>query len=71
MQGVLFPIADLLVRQEIPGGHAAPPFRYFAFGGGSSKRDELLRACDALLPSFPSLGGDDSVRRVISLLPSV
>jgi hypothetical protein len=71
MQGVLFPIADLLVRQEVPAGHAAPPFRYFAYGAGSTKHDQLLAACDALLPSFPSLGGDDSVRRVISLLPSV
>jgi hypothetical protein len=59
------------VRQEVRGGHAAPPFRYFAFGDGSTKHDQLLGACDALLPSFPSLGGDDSVRRVISLLPSV
>ncbi len=71
MQGVLFPIADLLVRQQVPGGHAAPPFRYFAFGAGSSKQDQLLRACDALVGAFPSLGGDDGVRRVISLLPSV
>lgn len=71
MQGILYPLADLLVRQEIDGGHAAPTFEYFAFDAGVPRKDQLLAACDALLADYPELGGDNSVRWSIELMPSV
>lgn len=71
MGGLLFPIADLLVRQPTGDGHAAPTFGFYAFDDDTPKLDQLAALCDALLGDFPSLGGDDSVRRLIGLLPSV
>ncbi|MGH2720991.1 MAG: ferritin-like domain-containing protein [Actinomycetota bacterium] len=71
MGGVLFPVADLLVRQELPDAtHAAPTFEFHAFGGDDRKA-ELSAMCDALLGDFPSLGGEDSVRQLIGRLPAV
>jgi Ferritin-like len=72
MGGLLFPIAALLVTIPLPdGSHAAPTFEFFAFAQTSSKKDQLAKMCDNLLGDFPSLGGDNGVRRLISLLPSV
>ncbi|MGQ0617258.1 MAG: ferritin-like domain-containing protein [Acidimicrobiia bacterium] len=71
MQGVLFPIADLLVRQAVPGGHAAPTFEFFAFRAGRPKQDQMLDLCDKVARSYPSVAGDNSVRASIVLLPSV
>lgn len=72
MNGLLFPIADLLVRQPLPGGgHAAPTFEFFGFEDRRAKNEQLASMCDALLGTFPSLAGDNSVRQLISLLPSV
>ena len=34
-------------------------------------KDQLAAMCDNLLGQFPSLGGDNGVRRLITLLPSV
>lgn len=72
MNGILFPVADLLVRQPIPsGGNAAPTFEYYHFASHPSRQEQLATLCDGLLGRFPTLGGDDSVRRLIGLLPSV
>lgn len=72
MSGILYPVADLLVRQPLPDGHhAAPTFEYYDFSGARPKKDELADVCDGLLRDYPSLGGDDGVRQLISLLPSV
>ena len=72
MGGLLYPIADLLVRQPGPDGcNAAPTFGYYAFDDQSSKLDQLTACCDAVLGDYPELGGDDGVRQLIGRLPSV
>jgi len=72
MGGLLFPIAALLVTIELPSGQrAAPTFEFFEFAKTSSKRDQLAAMCDKLIGHFPSLGGDNGVRRLIKLMPSV
>lgn len=71
MGGLLYPIADLLVRQPLAGGgHAAPGFRFYDFGD-APKKAAVLELCDRALPHFPSLGGDDGVRQLITRLPDV
>lgn len=72
MGGLLFPIADLLVQTPIGGGQtAAPRFGFHEFATDTPKLDQLASLCDGLLGEFPSLGGDDGVRRLIGLMPSV
>ena len=72
MGGLLYPIADLLVRQPGPGGqNAAPTFGYYHFHDVSPKKDQLTALCDAVLGAFPALGGDGGVRRLIDRLPPV
>jgi hypothetical protein len=72
MGGLLFPIADLLVRQPGPDGkNAAPTFEFHRFDDGTGKKDQLIAMCDPLIGTYPSLGGDDGVRRLIGKLPSV
>ena len=71
MQGVLYPVAELLVRTPlVDGRHAGPSFEYYEFGGvpGRSKKAELVELCRRAMEFFPELGGDDSVQRQISLL---
>jgi hypothetical protein len=73
MGGVLFPIADLLVRQPTVAGsdlHAAPTFEFYEFGP-TDKKEQLIEKCDDLLGPFPSLGGDDGVRQLLEKLPEV
>lgn len=72
MSGLLYPIADLLVRQEIsPGHHAAPTFEFYEFADAPNRKDQLTALCDDLLDDYPALGGDNGVRRLIGLLPAV
>lgn len=73
MGGVLFPIADLLVRQPSgkPGTNAAPTFGFYEFEGATPKKDQLIALCDRVLGAYPQLGGDDGVRQLIGRLPSV
>ena len=74
MGGVLFPIADLLVRQPAKKRsrqHAAPTFEFHRFDGRTPKKDQLIRMCDNLLGDYPTLGGDDGVRSLLGKLPSV
>ncbi|RLV10407.1 hypothetical protein CTZ27_04180 [Streptomyces griseocarneus] len=72
MQGVLYPVCDLLVRTPLTKGasvHAGPPFQYHAFT--KAPKAELAELCEKLLTSYPELGGDDGVQRQISLLPDI
>jgi hypothetical protein len=76
MGGLLFPIADLLVRKPSDPGnpkghHAAPTFEFHRFDEGRPKKDQLLEMCDALLGDFPELAGEDGVRSLLAKLPSV
>lgn len=72
MGGMLFPLADQLVRTPSGIGHrnAGPPFGYYQFQPGNIKT-ELMSLCERSVRDFPSLGGDNSVRWVISLLPDI
>ena len=72
MGGLLYPIADLLVRTKVTDTmNAAPGFRFYEFPEKTSKKKHLIELCDKLLGHFPSLGGDDSVRQLIGRLPDV
>jgi hypothetical protein len=74
MGGLLFPIADQLVRTPVKKGsrsHAAPTFEFFRFDAGAPKKDQLLSMCDELLGPFPALGGDDGARSLLGKLPPV
>ncbi|MEX2980956.1 ferritin-like protein [Streptomyces sp. C36] len=80
MQGVLYPVADLLVRTPLkasePSTHAGPPFEFYAFTtknarGRLTPKADLVALCGKLLERFPSLGGDDGVQRQITLLPDI
>jgi hypothetical protein len=72
MGGVLYPIADLLVRTPTaPGQHAGPTFGYFDFPADRERKDTLRDLCAKVGQAFPSLGGDNGVARQIALLPSV
>jgi hypothetical protein len=73
MGGLLYPIGDLLVRQSAGsnGHNAAPTFEYYDFASTPDRKTQLTALCDGVLGEFPSLGGDNGVRRLIGLLPSV
>ncbi|HWF75216.1 MAG TPA: ferritin-like protein [Solirubrobacteraceae bacterium] len=74
MGGLLFPIADELVRAPVKKGsrtHAAPTFEFHRFADGKPKKEQLLAMCDELLGPFPALGGTDGARRLLEKLPSV
>ncbi|ARF53661.1 hypothetical protein B1H19_05220 [Streptomyces gilvosporeus] len=73
MQGLLYPVCDLLVRTPLVANqpvHAGPPFQYYAFTTKKPKA-ELAALCEKLLTEFPALGGDDGVQRQIALLPDI
>ncbi|WP_407284920.1 ferritin-like domain-containing protein [Streptomyces sp. BP-8] len=74
MQGLLYPVCELLVRTPLvkgqPSVNAGPPFQYYAFKTKQPKA-ELAALCERLLPSYAALGGDDGVQRQISLLPDI
>jgi rubrerythrin len=74
MGGLLFPIADLLVRTPQTKGsqqHAAPCFGFYEFDGQSTFKEQLDALCDRVLGHYPSLGGDDGVHQLIKRLPDV
>lgn len=72
MGGLLYPIAQLLVEQpSIDGRNAAPMFLFYEFDPQQPKLTQLASLCDAVLGDFPSLGGDDGVRRLIGSLPAI
>ena len=73
MGGVLYPIADVLVRHPAkqPETNAAPTFGFYEFDRHRPKKDQLIALCDAVLGAFPQLGGDDGVRQLLGNLPSV
>jgi hypothetical protein len=72
MGGLLYPIADLLVRQEAGGFHlhAAPTFEYYELPE-TGKKEHLEELCRDLVRHYPELGGDDGVQRLIGKLPAV
>ncbi len=71
MGGLLYPLADLLVRQPTADGqHAAPTFEFHDFEQPSAKQ-ELIDRCTALVPAFPALGGPDGVLWLLAKLPDV
>jgi hypothetical protein len=72
MGGLLYPIADLLVRQPgNDGKHAGPGFGYYPFDGAGTKKEQLVGLCETVLGAYPTLGGDDGVRQLIGRLPAV
>jgi hypothetical protein len=72
MNGLVFPIADLLVRQPLGDGtNAAPTFEFYPFDLAQPLPQQLGAMCDALLGQYPSLGGDNGVRAMINMLPHV
>ncbi|WP_329521236.1 ferritin-like domain-containing protein [Spirillospora sp. NBC_01491] len=74
MQGILYPIAQALVTTPVDMKHTAgPSFEFYRFGerGAETKKDELVRLCETAIGYHPKLGGDDGVRRQISLLTEI
>lgn len=72
MGGVLFPLADLLVRTPSGnGGNAAPTFGFYSFDGIVPKKTQLEALCQQAMANYPSLGGDDGVARQVNLLPAI
>jgi hypothetical protein len=72
MGGMLYPIAQLLVRTPVTDKmNAAPGFRFYEFPVQEDMKTHLIGLCDALIPDFPSLGGDDGVRNLMGNLPGV
>ena len=78
MEGILYPLAQLLVSTPIPGGpdkgqHAGPSFEFYDFDAdtATSSKQQLIKLCDEAIDHFPALGGPDGVRRQITLLADV
>jgi hypothetical protein len=74
MGGVLSPIALALVRRPLGAAadspHAGPAFRYYEYGSEDPKQ-VLMELVKEASSTFPELGGDDSVQRLIGRLPPV
>ncbi|GGU64953.1 hypothetical protein GCM10010211_32570 [Streptomyces albospinus] len=75
MQGVLSPVAKILVSAPIKSGpnagrNAGPTFGYYDFNGAPPKQ-VLMELCTdkELTKDFPQLGGGDGILHQISLLP--
>ncbi len=68
MNGLLYPLANLLVSTAISADeHAAPTFEYVDLG--PDKKAGLLKAIDAAAATYPSVTGDNSPRSfAVSLL---
>jgi len=74
MGGLLFPIADLLVRTPTgknDGRTAGPPFGYYQYRPDQGLKAQLTALAEPLLKVYPSLGGDNSVMWLLSLLPEI
>ena len=78
MGGLLYPIADELVRYPLTQTgahgehlHAAPGFRFYAYPEGVSRKEHLIGLCDDVIVAFPGLGGDDGVRSLLDRMPAV
>ncbi|MEW2353356.1 ferritin-like protein [Spirillospora sp. NPDC029432] len=75
MQGILYPIARMLVGSTIDAGkfkgkRTGPSFEYYKFddASGKSKKQQLMELCEKAMPHFPELGGEDGVQRQIRLI---
>ncbi|MFD0205394.1 MULTISPECIES: ferritin-like domain-containing protein [Saccharothrix] len=70
MQGVLFGVIKELVRTPIKEGphkgkQAAPTFEFYEFPDDVPMTRHLQELCERVLPSYPALGGDNSVHWLI------
>ena len=87
MSGLLYPIADLLMRTpvgkprtgsgtELPAC-AAPTFEFYDFpaemkkSGARTMKDQLMNLCEQAIARFPELGGDNSVHWLITNMPDI
>lgn len=66
MQGLLFGVVKELVRTPITEGayrgrHAAPTFEFHEFPADRPMTRHLVELCEAVLPHYPALGGDNGV----------
>ncbi|MEY9894252.1 hypothetical protein ABIA31_007938 [Catenulispora sp. MAP5-51] len=85
MSGMLYPIADLLMQtpatkppQDGPPQCAGPTFEYYDFpseikksGADHTRKRHLIWLCDQAISHFPELGGDNSVRWLITKMPDI
>ncbi|WP_067460054.1 ferritin-like domain-containing protein [Actinomadura macra] len=78
MQGILYPIAQVLVTTPITDGpfkgfNAAPSFEFYDFNEKTkvSKKQQLIDLCDEAIHHFPILGGPDGVERQIALVADI
>ncbi|MFI0914409.1 ferritin-like protein [Streptomyces abikoensis] len=70
MQGVLSPVAGLLVATPVGGGkNAGPTFGYYDLGARPKQALQDLCTRPELMAAYPRLGGGDGVLHQISLLP--
>lgn len=76
MQGVLVSVAEAMVATPVTKGryggkgNAGPSFEYYQLPR-IGKREHLIQLCDAAMPHFPALGGDNSVRWLLTKLPDL
>ncbi len=76
MQGLLFGIVNELVQTPITTGkykdrNAAPPFDFYSFPANVPMTDHMKELCDKVIPYYPRLGGDNSVRWLLDKMPSL
>ncbi|MER7842490.1 ferritin-like protein [Kitasatospora sp. NPDC096077] len=74
MQGILVSVAELMAATQVTVPqpmvlHAGPTFEYHRLPGAGKNKQHLMKLCDAAMAHFPQLGGDNSVRWLISHLP--
>ncbi|MFI9361520.1 ferritin-like protein [Kitasatospora sp. NPDC053057] len=74
MQGILVSIAEMMAATQVmvPQAmvvHAGPTFEFHKLPGSGKNKQHLMKLCDAAMVHFPQLGGDNSVRWLISKLP--
>jgi hypothetical protein len=76
MQGILVSVAEAMVATQVAKGsyagkaNAGPTFEYYQLPR-IGKRDHLIQLCDAAMPYFPALGGDNGVRWLLGKMPDV
>jgi hypothetical protein len=76
MQGILVSVAEAMVATPVTKGayggkgNAGPTFEYYQLPR-IGKRDHLIQLCDAAMPYFPALGGDNGVRWLLSKMPDL
>jgi hypothetical protein len=74
MQGILVSVAEMMAATQVNLAqkvvvHAGPTFEFHKLPGSGKNKRHLMKLCDAAMVHFPQLGGDNSVRWLISKLP--